>query len=161
MNSKPISALATSALLSLIILATGAQAQVYQWKDANGKTIFSDKPPPGKAVPMRQAPAVADDEAAPEAKPADKPAPKSLADRDLDFRKRQKESQEAAQKRSQEQKQSAELEENCSNARRYLQTLESGERIAQRDDKGERYYLDDTQREQEIAKTRQPLQNCR
>lgn len=36
----------------------------------------------------------------------------------------------------------------CQHARR-LQSLESGERIARRDDSGERYFLDDTQREQE------------
>ena len=32
-----------------IAFATTAAAQVFQWKDANGKTIFSDKPPPSDA----------------------------------------------------------------------------------------------------------------
>ena len=33
--------------LSLLLLAPLAQAQVYRWVDANGKTVFSDRPPPG------------------------------------------------------------------------------------------------------------------
>ena len=41
------------ALLGLVLLAAagGASAQMYKWVDANGKTHFSDRPPPANAKP--------------------------------------------------------------------------------------------------------------
>lgn len=35
--------------LALLLCAGGASAQVYKWVDANGKTHFTDKPPPASA----------------------------------------------------------------------------------------------------------------
>ena len=84
----------------------------------------------------------------------------SLADKDMEFRKRQKETQEKAAKSEKEQAAAAEKQENCANMQRQLRSLESGERIARRDDNGERYFLEDAQREQEIAKLRQSVQAC-
>lgn len=133
-----------------LLLTTMASAQIYQWKDENGKTVISDKPPIGTVPPARKI------DAAPTSS-----TPKSVADKDLEFRKRQKEQQETSEKTEKEQTAAAENTKNCDSARRYLQTLESGERIAMRDDKGERYFMEDAQREQEIASARQALQsNC-
>lgn len=162
MTMKPI-AVAAPLLLAALLLGS-AHAQVYQWKDASGKTVFSDKPPPGKVELPRQKPIVdpAGEDAIEDVKPKESKAPKTLADRDLEFRKRQKESQAANEKRQAEQKQEAERQESCDNARRYLHSLESGDRIANRDDKGELVVLDDNQRAQEIAKARQNAQsNCK
>jgi hypothetical protein len=137
-----------------LCLALPADAQIYKWKDASGKTVISDKPPPGQLP----APQKSDDGAPPaETEPATEtpPAPPSLADRELEFRKRQKEAQENAEKAEKEAAAAAEKEENCQTARRQLQSLESGERIALRNDKGERYFLDDARRAQETEKARQ------
>lgn len=142
----------TLALAALLAVAT-VNAQVYEWKDEKGKTTFSDKPPVGNVRAQRIS-------------EAGSPAPgnaaqKTLADRDLEFRKRQKESHESGEKAKKDQLASAEKKENCENARRMLEAIESGERIALRDDKGERYYMDDGQREQASAKARQTVQaNC-
>jgi hypothetical protein len=139
-----------------ILLATfAADAQIYQWKDENGKTIISDKPPVGAARSTRKAD--------PETATGNAASPqKSLADRDLDFRKRQKDAQTSAEKSKAEQDLAAQREENCTNSQRHLRLLESGERIAMRDDNGERYFLEDTQRTQEIEKARQAVQsNCK
>lgn len=35
-------------LTALLLAAGAAHAQIYQWKDENGKTVISDKPPTGK-----------------------------------------------------------------------------------------------------------------
>lgn len=136
-----------------LLVATTVNAQIYQWKDENGKTIISDKPPMGN---VRQQRKIASET------PVASPSPqKTTADRDLEFRKRQKESQESAEKAKKEQTASADKQENCNSARRHLKALESGERIALRDDKGERYFMEDQQREQEIEKSRQAVQsNC-
>lgn len=140
--------------LAAFTVAIAANAQIYQWKDESGKTVISDKPPVGNASATKKIDSTS-------GAPANS-AQKSLADRDLEMRKRQKDAQEASEKTAKEQTAAAETAKNCDSARRYLQTLESGERVGLRDDKGERYFMEDAQREQEIANTRQMLQsNCR
>jgi hypothetical protein len=137
-----------------LLVATAVSAQIYQWKDENGKTIISDKAPVGN---VRQQKKVESEAPATGASPQ-----KTAADKDLEFRKRQKEAQDGAEKAKKEQTASSDKKENCDNARRHLQVLESGERISLRDDKGERYFMEDKQREQEIAKTREMVQsNCK
>jgi hypothetical protein len=140
-------ALAVAALLATNV----AIAQIYQWKDANGKTVFSDLPPPGNANEQRKISS--------EAPAATAPTQKTTADRELEFRKRRQESEETAEKARKEQEAANSKKETCESARRQLQALESGERIALRDDKGERYFLDDEQREREVAKARQAIQS--
>ncbi len=138
--------------LAAFSVAMLANAQIYQWKDESGKTIISDKPPVGTNTTAKKIDS---------ATPAAASNQKTLADRELDMRKRQKEAQDNSEKAAEEQAASNERAKNCESARRYLQTLESGERIAMRDDKGERYFMEDTQRQQEIASTRQAIEsNC-
>ena len=140
--------------VAALLAATAVSAQIYQWKDENGKTIISDKAPVGN---VRQQKKIESDTPTTSGSPQ-----KTAADKDLEFRKRQKETQESAEKTKNEQSASAEKKENCDRARRHLQVLESGERVSLRDDKGERYFMDDKQREQEIAKTREMVQsNCK
>ena len=138
--------------LAAFSVAMSANAQIYQWKDEGGKTIISDKPPVGANTAAKKIDS---------ATPAAASNQKTLADRELDMRKRQKEAQDNSEKAAKEQAASNERAKNCESARRYLQTLESGERVSMRDDKGERYFMEDAQREQEIASTRQSIQsNC-
>lgn len=45
-------------LLSLLsILSTAATAEIYRYTDANGNTVFTDRPPPGNAAPVDLPPA--------------------------------------------------------------------------------------------------------
>jgi hypothetical protein len=149
--------------IALFLALSAGYAQIYQWKDDSGKTIISDKPPVGAARIERKI------DAPPPSNPAGAAATtstsatqKSLADRELEFRQRQKEAQESAEKARKQQQAASEMSEYCESARRQLKALESGERLGARDDKGERYFLDDAQRAQETAKTRQLIaQNCR
>ena len=138
------------ALTVAVLLAVGAaNAEIYQWKDKNGKTIFSDTPPVGNVTDQKKISSDSGNNAV---------TPKTTADKDLEFRKRQKDSQDSAEKLKKEQDAAAALQENCTNARRYLKSLESGERIASRDEKGDRYFMDDAQRTQETAKAQQAVQ---
>jgi hypothetical protein len=133
--------------------ALAASAQIYQWQDEKDQTVISDRPPSGPARQQRKIEAPA---------PPDAPAGKTLAERELEFRKRQQESREAAEKAEKEQRASAQRKENCDVARNSLRALESGEPVVMRDSKGEAYYLDDAQRAQQIARARQAMQNnCR
>lgn len=137
--------------LAVAVLLAGAtaNAQVYEWKDEKGNTHFSDQPPVGKPRAQRVI----------ESEPAAGPTQKTTADRELEFRKRQKASQDSSEQAKKAQAANADQKEVCENARRLLETLASGERITLRDDQGERYFMDDAQREQESAKARQVVQS--
>lgn len=138
----------------VVLLASAvADAQIYQWKDATGKTVISDKPPTGNVREQRKIEAQA---------PVANAAPqKSLADREMEYRKRQQETQEKAEKTKKAESAAADKKDTCERMRRYLETLESGERIAQRDSAGERSIMDDAQRERETTNTRRALQSCK
>lgn len=138
------------AAISLLFAATSALAQIYTWKDENGRTVMSDKPPVGKVQQKRvvKTPPVSESAA---------PAPKSLAEKEMEFRKEQQERQEKAKKSEEDQAQAAKRKENCDGARRNLQLYQSGERIARRNDSGEREFLDDDQRAAETARAQKAV----
>lgn len=137
-------------LISLLLVSSSAiEAQIYRWQDENNKTIISDRPPPNSVRKAKKIEAEA---------PPPSDSGKTLADRDMEFRKRQKESKESAEKSEKEQRLSAEKQENCDRARRALRLFESGERVLTQDSKGELVFMDDAQREQEIVRNRQYLQ---
>ncbi len=139
---------------ALLCIVAAAQAQIYKWQDQNNRTVISDRPPTGVVRKPLTIEA--------EAPPAAADVGKTMADREMDFRKRQKESVERNEKAEKEQRLTAQRQEDCDAARRSLQAMESGERVAMRDARGERYFLDDSQRQQEIARIRQTVQsNCK
>lgn len=145
------------------LLATAAAlpvaAQIYSWRDTNGKMHYSDVPPAsGEATVLRAnalpaAPAAnaePGDKAAQAAPPADKP--KTLAERELEFRQRRAQAAEAEAKAEQEQTAAAQRTAECERARNQLAALKSGQRMATYDAQGERVVLDDQRRAQEIER---------
>ena len=154
--------------LVLVVVFQPAHAQ-WIWKDENGRTVASDQPPP-KSVPLSRivksprdaidsSAAVKDSEPKDADKNADKrdvkpDALKTLADRDLDYKKRQKEAAEADQRQEAETTKAKAMQENCTAMRGNLAGLQAGGRTSRVNEKGERTYLDDVQRQGEINKTR-------
>lgn len=130
--------------------ALGAVAQTYQWKDASGRTVVSDTPPPAAARTLRNTGAYSG--AAPASEAA--PAVKTLADKEQDFRKRQQEAREKAEKDRKDQAAVRDREENCRLARQNLGALESQQPIATFDDNGQRQLMDNDRRQQELERTR-------
>jgi hypothetical protein len=158
-----------------IVLGAFCQIALAQWvwKDEAGHTVYSDQPPPpnvSKAHIMKSpgassvdplAPAPAAPAPADSAADGNSPAhPKSLAEQDLDYKKRQKDAAEAAKKKSEEDAKTAQNAQRCEASRQALATLQSGVRIQRSDDQGQRYYLDDSQRASEVAKLQQNMQGC-
>lgn len=154
------------------LVAAAAHAQGYKWVDKNGHTQYGDIPPPGvKATPLgppppqigspaRSAPAPAAAGKA-GAAPATHKGPMTPAQQELEFRRRMKEAQEAAAKAEKERKQAQEKQQNCERAKEALRTLESGQRIARVNEKGERYYMNDQQRAADAARAREQVrQSC-
>jgi len=144
----------------LAALAVGtAHAQAYKWVDKNGHVEYGDRPPAGtKATPLGNVapppvPAAPAASAKGDANNAKK-GPLTPAQQELEFRRRMKAAQDAAAKADRERLAAEEKKENCENARQTLRTLQSGQRIARVDSKGERYYISDEQRAQDTARAR-------
>ena len=144
---------------------------MYKWTDANGKIQYSDKPPPAgtnvagvknnsssPVTPVEGVPAVTKGAVKGDAKSAaatKSALPLSTAEQEQAYRKR-KLDEDAAQKKAQEKlAQDTQKQENCTNSKNNIITLESGGRQSRQDAKGERYFLDDAQVQAELTKARQ------
>jgi hypothetical protein len=154
---------------ALLLCAGLAQAQ-YAWINANGNREYSDRPPPpstprskilkaphGSPLLLEADAALADEARQPEKKKG----PPTLAERDADFRKRQKERGEQEQKSGEEAQRKQAVAENCASARQYKAQLESGIRIADTTAQGERAYISDEERAKRLAGTNRILEGCR
>ncbi len=133
---------------ALIVLATAsAYGQSYRWIDKDGKVRYGDTPPAGVKSKALGTPASGSVPQAP-AKAADKGAGVRPAAAAPDPR-------EAAERAEREKREAAMARDYCEHARQQLAALESGQRISRTDSKGERYFLEDAQRNQEVAKFRE------
>lgn len=148
-----------------------AHAQ-YVWIDDKGNKQFSDLPPP-KTVPKdkilkapggakaAQAPA-ADDKAASASQAAPKlEKPVTLATKNEDFNKRRAEQAEKDKKAEQEKTAADDKAKNCERARNYQQSLNSGARLSRTDKNGERSFLSDAERQQELDSAKKALADCK
>lgn len=122
-------------LLALLLLPLAAAAQtMYKWVDEKGVTHFSESPPPdGKAAKI-------------EVKPGGNEAPRSddWKQRDLESRQRRA-AKEAVDSEAQKREQQLRAPR-CSEARRQLDGLKNSRRMYRTDPKGERVYVEDTER---------------
>lgn len=156
----PAVSLAPAWLLGLSLalgVSLPASGQIYTAKDAQGRTIISDTPITGGSTRK-----VTGESGSPSSGSGAANGEKSLADKDMEFRKRLQENQDKAQKDEKTQKEANERKQACERSRNYLGALESGERITKRSETGERMFLDDDQRAAEIAIARRNVeQNCK
>ncbi|MBI4189058.1 MAG: DUF4124 domain-containing protein [Betaproteobacteria bacterium] len=139
------------------MLVTGAAAgQILECVDAKGKKEYAQTCPPGtiKETKLMKSGAGA-------ASPgAAVPAGKSLAEREVEFRKRNAERQEAEAKAAKEQADAKDAQRNCDDARAQLKQLQDGRRIARADpNTGERSFLEDKDRPAEIERAQQGVDN--
>jgi hypothetical protein len=147
MNKLGISLICVATFAALLA-APQAWAQVYKCVDAAGKTVYLQSPcPPGqssKVISSKPVPAQ-------EAPPA-KPGAKAPLSPEQEFRKRQKDREEAEKKANEQSADAKRRQENCARAKEQLSLLEIGGRISRANEKGERYFLEDGQIAQEKAK---------
>lgn len=152
----------TCALACAVPLLAWSQ---YQWIDKDGRKVFSDRPPPadvpaakilrtprGQATPAAAEPTVAAAGAASAAKPAGSAPRLSGKDKELEEKKKQADAAAAAKQKEEEAKFAQAQAENCQRAKQSKTTFSSGQRIARVNEKGEREFVDDKQRAEEIAR---------
>ncbi len=149
-------------LASVLALTTQpAQAQ-WKWRDKNGQITASDLPPPRDIADKdvlqkpdltvrRSAPA------APVAASAAASAPRAAGDPQLEARKRAGEQEQQTKVQADEDRLKLQRAENCRSARGHATALESGQRIARTNEKGEREVLDDKGRAEEMRRAREVI----
>lgn len=155
--------------LGLLLAAGSAQAQLYHYKDASGRTVYSDTPPPPgtpagnilKAPKLNQA-APAPAAAAAEGKDKDgkeakKDGPKTTADREADYKKRQADAEKKAQEDAKKTAEDQQRQQRCASLQSNLAALQSGQRMRKFDANGNPSFVDDNERAAEIAKAQQDM----
>ena len=129
-------------------------AAQWQWLDKDGRKVFSDRAPPPEVLEKdfqtRPAPRTPASAPAPQAEAS---APKlSGVDKELVERKKKVDEAEVARRKVEQDKFLAAKAENCNRARQAKTSYESGQRIAQINDKGEREVMDAASRAAELKR---------
>lgn len=150
-------------LAVLILFASvAAHAQLYKWTDKNGKIQYSDQPPPGdaaaeKKLTVRPA-APAQSSGSPSGATAGRTAP-TLAERELQLRKRQLESEQEETKRQEETRQN---KEKCAQAQARIKVFQEAPRLTVPDGAGGTMYADDAMRQKGIEEAQKEIAaSCR
>lgn len=145
----------------------------WAWRDAGGKMVYSDQPPPrsvpardivrqprGAPAPAADAPVAAPSEAAAEAPRAAapaKPVRPSIVEREIESQRRQQQLAEAEKKAADEEARRVQLAENCDRLRGYLRAIDGGFRLARVNAAGQQEILDDAARAAERDRARAEL----
>lgn len=169
------------AALSVVLLGSAlslpAEAQ-WKWRDRSGHTQYSDMPPPAgtaekdvlsrptaaqrsAAAPQPSAAAsVIGLDAAASAGRGSGLTPRAV-EPELETRRKQAEQVEADKRKAEEARVAATKADNCVRARAQLRTLDSGQRIARVNEKGERQIVDDAARAEETRRAQDGVtSNC-
>ncbi|MCE5182507.1 MAG: DUF4124 domain-containing protein [Betaproteobacteria bacterium] len=133
-----------------------AHAGVTKWVDADGKVQYSDQPPPvstksQKSLNIKTSPAL------PKATSNSNGESRSIAEKELEFRKRQVKTEEAAAKEAKDQEEAKRAKANCEQSRQQLQALQEGQRMSKYNEKGERVFMEDSDRPQAINEAKQAV----
>ena len=177
MTIQPRALLSSLTMALTMIAASQPCFAQFVWRDSQGVKHYSDMPPPS-SVPRNKilkspnsvtpsafdlaVPAATENAVTGGASATPKSAgPMTTAERNADYTKRKMDEAEQAKKSAASAKLAADKKANCEQARSYSRTLEDGTRIANTDSNGERVYLSDEQRAQEVRKAQRILAECK
>jgi hypothetical protein len=140
-------------LLGALLASLPALAQ-YSWIDGTGRRVFSDQPPPAD-VPQKN---IRSKNGTPVAAVAAVPASAASGqasgqDKTLEEKKKAADATAASKKQEEDQQLAKQRADNCQRAKTALTGLQSGVRIAQMDQQGQRSYMTDEQRAAETERT--------
>src|SRR5690606_21008936 len=146
-NLALTAALLCAAVAALAIVPEAAAAP-FKWREAGGRIVYSDlPPPPGARVTLLAAPAgiaAGGSSTTPAATPDARPP--SWVEREKASRQQTLERAEAEREQAEAQRQAAERVRLCEEARSGLRTLASGVRLRMVDERGESIVVDDAER---------------
>ena len=144
----------------IFAIPTIASAQVYSWKDANGKVHYTDQPPAQSNIKARKLSSGAvtpPDSASSDVKGT---ATKSDSDKRLDAKEKAKDEQEKAAKAEKQKQDDARRAQECDRARLNLQGIEAGKIRFRLNANGEQEALDGSVRDAELATAQQYVQDA-
>jgi len=124
-------------LTCALAVATPASAQLYKYVDKNGKTVYTDQPPP-EADPkaMKISPSAT----------GSSPAPgKTFVQQDKDLQKGRDKAKEGDKKAEETAARARQQEELCASATMAYNQYSQGGRITKLDEKGEKIFLGDAE----------------
>jgi hypothetical protein len=146
-------------------LASAQSAVPWKYRDAQGRIVVSDLPPPANVqdkdilerptTVVRRAAAPAQPAAAAASAAANQGVVAQGIDPELEARRKQAADEQAMKQKAQQEQQAAQRAENCSRATSHLSALGDGLRMARTNEKGEREILDDKGRAEEMQRARQ------
>ena len=168
------------AALLLVATSTSVGAATWQWRDAQGRMVYSDRPPPSEVrssqilrspapAPAAPAPREGASAASPagEAVPADAPAERSAAappapapampswvERERAFRERQAERRASEEKAREERENAEHAQRACDELQHAIRTLESGMVVVSINARGEREPMGDAERARRLERAR-------
>ncbi len=159
------------AVLGAVPAGAEAPAQdQWKWRDKEGHITVSDRPPPrdvpeadilGRPDPRRAVQVVAPASAGSAALTAT-PEHATPLQAEIEASKRRAEQERAAKAKADEERDAVKRAENCRRARSQEMALQSGQRMARVNDKGEREILDDKGRAEELRAARDVIaSDCR
>jgi hypothetical protein len=141
----------------LLSISLNVHAGVKKWVDADGNIHYSDSVPGDetKAQSVRNI-AGKDQTDAPAAY-----TPKSYVEREAEMKKAKKQKQEASDKQAEQDARAAAKKQNCEAAHQNEKTLVESPRVTTYDEKGERTFMDDSERAKRLAEARKAISdNC-
>lgn len=166
-------ALIKNTIALLLAVATGSALAQFAWIDASGTHQYSDRPPPAsvpKSKILKQPGAEFRNSRA-EAEPATPDAVnnaaavakagQTTAEKNADYNKRKSAQADKDRKTADAAKEASDKAKNCERAQAYNRSLQSGERIASTDKNGEKTYLSDDKRAQDIGDTKRVMESCK
>lgn len=137
-------------------------AAIHKWIDDSGRVHYSDQEAPQdtQSITLGNKP-LDNTTAASGIAASDVVAPKSLAEREMEFKKNKKAKMEAEEKAATQQKEADAKQKYCLEVRSSLKSMEDNPRIVTYDANGERSYLDDGARQLRIQEARAAIEsNC-
>ena len=140
--------LTISILTSLFILPTNLQSQVYKWVDENGKVHYSDKPidDKSKKVKIKSTPSQQ------QVKEAKQTAQRLIKHKNKVSEIMEEEQEDKIKKQLQFERDESKRKRECLQAKDEIRRLGLGYRSYTTNEKGERYFLSDKEKEDMIAK---------
>jgi hypothetical protein len=144
--------------LLFLLAAAPAHAQVFKWVDASGNTHYSDQPPPASTTGAKKLNVQSQPASPAEQQGSKASTGKSISEKEMEFRKRRVEGEEATAKQDKAEADAKLRQQNCGQARGTLRSLQEGRRITRYNNAGERVYLGDDMRAQETARAQKDVE---
>jgi hypothetical protein len=146
------------ATLIFCLLAGPALAEMYKWTDENGKTHYSDQPPPGvtKTETIKGPKATQATPTPPPAPPGALP-PRGAPDPEMEFRKRRVQAAELEAKQQKDAQAAEEKKRNCDRATEQVKAYERGGRVTRYGPNGEQIFLNEQEIQSELVNARKTV----